>query len=229
MTTLPKRPIGRQGYKGPLSFRSKQLSCGTCAIRPQCELVHTAGRRKRGYARSCARILFGGSAAHGGDHPDSRTGFRDFGGVPHRMIFQEAQTDHAARVQPITARLDMQLRQICYFLALCEEQSFTRAARRCGISQPSLTNAIIALEQELGGALFERRRGIWRSPCPPCSVTPYIPNLQRIAENVNCIRDTAQALSHAWAANRDASPTTLRVRNERIGGRLPYFACRVAS
>jgi uncharacterized protein DUF4010 len=50
-----------------------------------------------GYARSCAPILFGGSAAHGGDHPDSRAGFRDFGGVPHRMIFQEAQTDHEIR------------------------------------------------------------------------------------------------------------------------------------
>jgi len=48
----------------------------------------------------------------------------------------------------------MQMHQICYFLALCEERSFTRAAKRCGISQPSLTNAIIALERELGGALF---------------------------------------------------------------------------
>jgi DNA-binding transcriptional LysR family regulator len=133
------------------------------------------------------------------------------------MIFQEAQTDHAARVQPITARLDMQLRQICYFLALCEEQSFTRAARRCGISQPSLTNAIIALEQELGGALFERRRGMALT-VPTVLGHAVHPYLQRIAENVNCIRDTAQALSRAWAANRDASPTTLRVRNERIGG-----------
>src|SRR5262249_43015791 len=59
-----------------------------------------------GYARSCAPILFGGSAAHGGDHPDSRTGFRDFGGVPHRMIFQEAQTDHefAPRSRTVNSR-----------------------------------------------------------------------------------------------------------------------------
>ena len=34
---------------------------------------------------------------------------------------------------------------------LLEERSFTRAARRSGVSQPSLTNAISALEQELGG------------------------------------------------------------------------------
>ena len=31
------------------------------------------------------------------------------------------------------------------------------AARRSGVSQPSLTNAIRALEEELGGALFQRR------------------------------------------------------------------------
>ena len=51
----------------------------------------------------------------------------------------------------------MQMHQVRYFLALLEERSFTRAARRSGVSQPSLTNAISALEQELGGVLFHRR------------------------------------------------------------------------
>jgi hypothetical protein len=48
--------------------------------------------------------------------------------------------------------------QISYFLALCEEQSFTRAARRCGVAQPSLTRAIQELESACGGQLFERNR-----------------------------------------------------------------------
>jgi DNA-binding transcriptional LysR family regulator len=52
--------------------------------------------------------------------------------------------------------------QVFYFLALCEEQSFTRAARRCGIAQPSLTRAIQNLESEFGGRLFERTRSIVR-------------------------------------------------------------------
>jgi hypothetical protein len=51
----------------------------------------------------------------------------------------------------------MQMHQVQYFLALCEELNFTRAGRRCGVSQPSLTIAIRALERELGGALFERK------------------------------------------------------------------------
>ncbi len=52
----------------------------------------------------------------------------------------------------------MELHQIRYFLALCEELNFTRAAERCKVAQSSLTRAIKALEQELGGALFNRER-----------------------------------------------------------------------
>lgn len=51
----------------------------------------------------------------------------------------------------------MTLNQLRYFIALGEEKNFTEAARSCAISQPSLTNAIRALEHELGGALFHRR------------------------------------------------------------------------
>jgi DNA-binding transcriptional LysR family regulator len=51
----------------------------------------------------------------------------------------------------------MKLRQIRYFLALCEEQNFTRAARLCRVSQPTLTNAIKALETTLGAQLFDRK------------------------------------------------------------------------
>ena len=50
----------------------------------------------------------------------------------------------------------MELARIRYFVTLCSERNFTRAARRCGVSQPSLSNGIKALERELGGKLFER-------------------------------------------------------------------------
>ena len=50
----------------------------------------------------------------------------------------------------------MELAQIRYFVTVCSERNFTRAARRCGVSQPSLSNGIKALERELGGNLFDR-------------------------------------------------------------------------
>lgn len=50
----------------------------------------------------------------------------------------------------------MEINQIRYFLTLCNERNFTRAARRCKISQPSLTNAVKQLERVLGGSLFDR-------------------------------------------------------------------------
>jgi len=51
----------------------------------------------------------------------------------------------------------MEMHQIRYFLAVAETRNFTRAARASGVSQPALTRAIRKLEEELGGALFERR------------------------------------------------------------------------
>jgi DNA-binding transcriptional LysR family regulator len=87
----------------------------------------------------------------------------------------------------------MEMQQIRYFLALCEERNFTRAARRCGISQPSLTIAIIRLERELNGALFQRKPEITLTVLGH-AVHPY---LQRIAENADHARDAAQALTEA--------------------------------
>ena len=54
----------------------------------------------------------------------------------------------------------MRLMHIRYFIVLTEELHFTRAARRCHISQPSLTNAIKSLERSLGGALFTRGKPV---------------------------------------------------------------------
>jgi DNA-binding transcriptional LysR family regulator len=50
----------------------------------------------------------------------------------------------------------MQMHQVRYFLALCRELNFTRAAKSCGVAQPSLTNALKALEDEMKGKLFDR-------------------------------------------------------------------------
>lgn len=52
----------------------------------------------------------------------------------------------------------MEIHQVRYFLAVTEELNLTRAAERCSVSQPSMTRAIKALEDEFGGPLFHRER-----------------------------------------------------------------------
>ena len=50
----------------------------------------------------------------------------------------------------------MDIRELRYFAAVFSERNLTAAARRCFISQPSISAAITSLEAELGTALFIR-------------------------------------------------------------------------
>ncbi len=55
----------------------------------------------------------------------------------------------------------MEIHQLQYFVAVAEMGNFTRAAEKCLVAQPSLSQQIIKLEKELGHPLIERlNRGI---------------------------------------------------------------------
>jgi len=79
----------------------------------------------------------------------------------------------------------MNLNQAYYMVALSEELSFTAAARRCRVSQPTLTNSIERLEQELGRALFVRK--------PKVAITPFgweaLPYMYRMIRTVRAIKN----------------------------------------
>lgn len=50
----------------------------------------------------------------------------------------------------------MELHQLRYLVAIAETGNFTRAAERCNVTQPSLSQQILNLEQEVGHKLFHR-------------------------------------------------------------------------
>jgi len=52
----------------------------------------------------------------------------------------------------------MQLRHLRYFVTLARIRHFARAAEECGVSQPTLSSGLIALEQEFGRRLIDRDR-----------------------------------------------------------------------
>ncbi|HUE60583.1 MAG TPA: LysR family transcriptional regulator [Acidimicrobiales bacterium] len=82
----------------------------------------------------------------------------------------------------------MNLRQLQYFVAIADEGSFSRAAERLLVAQPSLSQQIKSLEGELGGQLLER-----------------LPNGVRLtAAGKAFITDARLAISHAAHAARNA-------------------------
>jgi len=97
----------------------------------------------------------------------------------------------------------MKIRQVSYFLTLCEEQSFTRAARRCGVAQPSLTRAIQLLEQEIGGRLFERSNSSVR--LTELGALAH-PDFKRIGQSTENIERTAAGFLRPSPNSSDPRP-----------------------
>ena len=99
----------------------------------------------------------------------------------------------------------MEMQQIRYFVALCDELNFTRAAQRCKVAQPSLTIAIKALEEELGGLLFHRKPRV----APTHLGEALRSTLQEIMIQVEIARATAKALTTREPAELHREPRAL--------------------
>ena len=104
----------------------------------------------------------------------------------------------------------MKLRHLHYFLVLSEELNFTRAARHCKVSQPSLSNGIKSLERKLGGRLVNREK--------PISLTAFgknvRPYLQRALANIEKARKSA--------GNQFYNTCSIRFGSAALGRDLPF-------
>jgi DNA-binding transcriptional LysR family regulator len=89
----------------------------------------------------------------------------------------------------------MELRQITYFIAVAEELHFGRAAERCHIAQPPLSQQIKRLEEELGVTLLERTsRKVSLTPEGKEFLKRCKDVRDRLNEAVICIQDMAKGL-----------------------------------
>lgn len=81
----------------------------------------------------------------------------------------------------------MEFHQLHYFVAVAETGGFSRAAERCNVAQPSLSQQIIKLEQELDEKLFERLgRTVRLTPAGKA----LLPRAQRILAELQSIKSS---------------------------------------
>lgn len=81
----------------------------------------------------------------------------------------------------------MELQQLRYAVAVADTSNFTRAAEQCSVSQPSLSQQIINLENEVGHKLFHR---LGRRAVPTEAGIAFLVRCRRIlAEVENTTRE----------------------------------------
>ena len=124
----------------------------------------------------------------------------------------------------------MELLQLRYFHEVAQTQHMTNSAKRLGVAQPALTQAIRRLEGELDAKLFERQgRNIRLTPCGQAleeHIAPLLSGLEQVPDVIaqakgaerNTVRVDVEAATlmavDAIAAFRAACPQTAFVINQ---------------
>jgi DNA-binding transcriptional LysR family regulator len=106
----------------------------------------------------------------------------------------------------------MELQYIRYFLAICEQRSFVRAARQCGVSQPSLSGAIKRFERELGSPLFRRAEWPQSESLPTDFALAIKPHLESALKHVKEVEQIARRADQAALQSANAQNATERLR-----------------
>jgi LysR family hydrogen peroxide-inducible transcriptional activator len=102
----------------------------------------------------------------------------------------------------------MEMHQLRYVVAVARTKNFSRAAEQCHVSQPSLSQQIQKLEEELGERLFDRLK---REAKLTAAGEAFVRRAGRILEEVD-------------AAKREAHDTHALLRGTLAVGVLPTIA-----
>lgn len=102
----------------------------------------------------------------------------------------------------------MEMHQLRYVVAVARAENFSRAAEQCHVSQPSLSQQIQKLEEELGERLFDRAQ---RKARLTSAGELFLPRAIRILEEVE-------------AARREATDAKTSLRGTLTIGVLPTIA-----
>ncbi len=85
----------------------------------------------------------------------------------------------------------MEIQQLRYLVAVARTKNFSRAAEQCHVSQPSLSQQIMKLEEELGERLLERGR---REAKLTEAGRLFLPHAERVLDEVEAGRDVVNAM-----------------------------------
>jgi DNA-binding transcriptional LysR family regulator len=118
--------------------------------------------------------------------------------------------------------MNIELRQLRYFIAVAEESHFGRAAVRLHMTQPPLSQTIQSLEAALGTPLFARTK---RSVALTPAGIALLPEARRILQQANALPNLARraasgesgllSLSFVSSADYSVLPPLLREFRER--------------
>ncbi|WP_426190102.1 LysR family transcriptional regulator [Massilia sp. DWR3-1-1] len=116
--------------------------------------------------------------------------------------------------------MNLELRQLRYFVTVAEELHFGRAAVRLHMTQPPLSQAILGLEALLGAALFERsRRSVALTPAGAALLPEARRLLAQSGELAALVRAAAAGesgrLALAFVSSADYSVLPPFLRNYR--------------
>src|ERR1700749_1062340 len=90
----------------------------------------------------------------------------------------------------------MEFNQLRYVCAIAETGSFSRAAERCQAAQPSLSQQVLKLEEDLGTRLFDR---LGRSVRLTEAGRAFLPHARSILGQMETARSS---VAEKWAATR---------------------------